>query len=291
MDKEIYKKILQAQKNEITEQIIYSKLAESTKDEKNKKILAHIAEDELSHYNFWKNYSKQEVSPSKLHIWWYLFMSKAFGLTFSIRLMEKVEKKAHIFYGEISKVIPEAITIAKKEDEHEQRLISLINETKLKYLGSIVLGLNDALVELTGALAGLTLALQNSRIIAITGLITGIAASMSMAASEYLSTKSEMNEGLGKHPLTAAVYTGLAYILVVIFLILPYLILSNLYLALGITIANGVIVIFVFNFYISVAQDLSFKKRFWEMAMISLSITAITFGIGYLVRIFFDLDL
>ena len=60
-----------------------------------------------------------------------------------------------------------------------------------RYTGSIVLGLNDALVELTGALAGLTLALQDTKLIALTGSITGIAAALSMGASEYLSTKSE----------------------------------------------------------------------------------------------------
>ena len=67
----------------------------------------------------------------------------------------------------------------------------MIREKQLDYVGSIVLGLNDALVELTGALAGLTLALQNTRLIAIAGLITAIAASFSMAASEYLSNKSD----------------------------------------------------------------------------------------------------
>jgi VIT1/CCC1 family predicted Fe2+/Mn2+ transporter len=46
-------------------------------------------------------------------------------------------------------------------------------------------------VELTGALSGLTLAFRNTRLIAMAGLITGIAASLSMAGSEYLATKSE----------------------------------------------------------------------------------------------------
>jgi VIT1/CCC1 family predicted Fe2+/Mn2+ transporter len=90
--------------------------------------------------------------------------------------------------------------------ELSQKLISLIDEERLKYVSSMVLGLNDALVELTGALTGLTLALQNPRLIAIVGFITGIAASMSMAASEYLSTKQEDTE---KNPLKASVYTGL----------------------------------------------------------------------------------
>jgi VIT1/CCC1 family predicted Fe2+/Mn2+ transporter len=105
--------------------------------------------------------------------------------------MEKVEGKAEAIYEEISKYVPAAIDIEKDEKEHERKLINLIGEERLKYVGSMVLGLNDALVELTGALAGFTLAFRNTRLIAMAGFITGIAASLSMAASEYLSTKSE----------------------------------------------------------------------------------------------------
>ena len=100
----------------------------------------------------------------------------------------------------------------------------------------MVLGLNDALVELTGALAGLMLALQNVKLISLSGLITGIAASLSIAASEYLSTRSE---DIGKHPVSAAIYIGIAYIITVTLLILPYLLLTNYYLDL----ATAVIII------------------------------------------------
>ena len=65
----------------------------------------------------------------------------------------------------------------------------------------MVLGLNDALVEFTGALAGYTFALQNTLLVAMTGLITGVAASLSMATSEYLSTKSEENAKILLGPL------------------------------------------------------------------------------------------
>jgi len=132
------------------------------------------------------------------------------------------------------------------------------------------------------------LALQNTKLIAVTGFITGIAASFSMAASEYLSTKTE---GSDKHPLRASIYTGLAYVLTVLFLIFPYMILDNLYLDLAWTIANAILVILFFNFYISVARDLSFKRRFTEMASISLGIALISFGIGFLVRRFIGVEI
>ena len=184
--------------------------------------------------------------------------------------------------------MPSAKNIVKDEDEHEKQLIDLIDEERLRYVGSMVLGLNDALVELTGVLAGLTLALQNTRLIAVTGLITGIAASLSMAASEYLSTKAE--EGT-QNPLKASIYTGVAYVLTVFFLIFPYLLFTNLYVCLGFTILNAIVVIFIFTFYISVAKDIPFRQRFLEMASISLGIAALTFGIGFLIRTFSNIEL
>lgn len=138
-----------------------------------------------------------------------------------------------------------------------------------------------ALVELTGTLAGLTLALQNTRLIALTGLITGIAAALSMAASEYLSTRSEQTE---KKPLKASIYTGLAYIFTVAVLISPYLILENYILCLTFSLLAAILIIALFNYYISVAKDEPFRRRFLEMAALSFGVAAISFIIGYFIR-------
>jgi VIT1/CCC1 family predicted Fe2+/Mn2+ transporter len=201
--------------------------------------------------------------------------------------MEKGEEGAQEAYTKACEFIPEAKQIVEDEDDHEKQLIEMLEEKKLEYVGSIVLGLNDALVELTGTLAGLTFALQNTRLIAIAGLITGIAASFSMAASEYLSTKSEGN---GENALSSSIYTGIAYIFTVIILILPYFLFRNYFICLGLTMTFASLVILFFNYYISVAKDLNFRKRFWEMFIISMGVAALTFGIGYLIRIFLGID-
>src|SRR5690606_6159914 len=133
--------------------------------------------------------------------------------------------------------------IEEQEQEHEAELLSMIEEEKLNYVGSIVLGLNDALVELTGALAGLTFALQNGVLIASSGLITGIAASLSMAASEYLSQRAEGNE----NALKSAVYTGVTYISTVLLFILPcWLIPNNYFLRLLLSLLFAVIILLDF---------------------------------------------
>jgi VIT1/CCC1 family predicted Fe2+/Mn2+ transporter len=282
------KQVEQTQRNEITEYEIYSKLAERVKQEENRKILKAIAEDERKHAEFWSHYTGIQAKPNGLKVWFYFIVSRFLGLTFGIKLMERGEERAQVNYDELAAYIPQAARIGEEEDEHEHKLIGMISEERLEYAGSIVLGLNDALVELTGALAGLTFALQNAGLIAIAGLITGISASFSMAASEYLSTRAEGDsERAGK----AAVYTGIAYIITVILLILPYLLIRNYFVSLALTLIIAVLIIFFFNYYISVAKDYNFKRRFFEMAGLSLGVAALSFGIGVVIRMTLGIEI
>ncbi len=282
------KQLLQFQKNEITEYYIYKKLSAAIKDKNNSRILGKIANDEKRHYEIWKSHTGIDVKPSRWKIWKYYLIARVLGITFGIKLMENGEGSAQINYNELGELLDDAKMIAQEELEHEEALIAMIDEERLKYVGSVVLGLNDALVELTGALAGLTLALQNGPLIALTGSITGIAAALSMAASEYLATKAEDTD---KAPIKASVYTGIAYFFTVILLILPYLLLSNIYLSLGLSLTAAILVIAVFNYYISVAKDEPFARRFWEMALLSLSVALFSFFIGFLLRQFFNIEI
>ena len=287
LNQAIRQRLMTFQRTEITEHHIYRQLAKIIRPAENQHILEQIAQDELRHYQGWKRYTGQEVKPDRLKMWFYYWVSRILGFTFGVKLMERGEEAAQQNYEQITAVIPEAADFMREEDRHEQKLLAMLDEEHLRYVGSVVLGLNDALVELTGALAGLTLALQNTQLIALTGLITGIAASLSMAASEYLSTRSEETE---KRPLRAAIYTGIAYILTVTLLILPYLLLENYYVCLVVALSTGVLIIALFNYYVSVAKDESFRGRFLEMAGLSLGVAGFSFVIGYLVRTFLGIE-
>jgi vacuolar iron transporter family protein len=288
MDKALLDLILQFQKNEITEFRIYSRLARTAGSDENRAVLRQIAEDEWRHYEEWRRHTQRDVKPDRFKIWWYALLGRVLGITFALRLMELGEEGAQGYYGRLIAEVPEAGAILRDEDRHEENLLDMLDEDGLRYTGSIVLGLSDALVELTGALAGLTLALQDTALIAITASITGIAASMSMAASEYLSTKTE---GASKSPRRAALYTGLAYVFTVIVLVLPYFLISSHYVSLLVSLIVAVLIIAAFNYYVSIAKGEPFRKRFLEMTLLSLSIAGVSFVIGYLIRIFFDVDM
>jgi len=288
LTEDLRNKILGFQRAEITEHHIYARLAKKIKSPEDTQVMERIAKDELRHYSEWKQHSGQDIQPDWLMVWWFYLISRVFGYTFGIKLMERGEKQAQKNYASVASIIPDAGRLQHEEDAHEEQLIAMFSEERLEYAGSVVLGLNDALVELTGALAGLTLALQDVKLIALSGLITGIAASLSMAASEYLSTRSEKTT---KQPVRAAIYTGIAYIITVTLLVLPYLLFKNYYLDLAITLTTAVIIIAVFNYYISVAKGESFRERFLEMAGLSLSVALFSFVIGYFIRQWLGIDI
>jgi len=281
LSQEIKQKLLSYQENEITEHHIYKKLAKAVDSPENSRVLNDIAEDELRHYHDWREHTQQDVEPDQWRIWTYYLISRVFGFTFGIKLMERSEEDAQENYGAVQHVIEEAASIAQEENEHEEALIAMLDEERLRYTGSIVLGLNDALVELTGALAGLTLALQNTELIALSGSITGIAAALSMGASEYLSTRAE---DTSKHPMRASIYTGGAYLMTVILLVLPYLLLDNYYICLACVLLGAVAIIGFFNYYVSVARDEPFRERFLEMTGISFGVALLSFLIGFVIR-------
>jgi VIT1/CCC1 family predicted Fe2+/Mn2+ transporter len=281
MPPDIINYLARIQRDEATEYRVYRYLAAREKNLHNSEVLEKMAREEEGHYEVCKRYTGKDASPARMRMWFYMAVSRFMGLTFGLKLMEKREGGAVEMYQALKGKIPEAEELTWEEQQHELEIIDLLDEKGLKYVGSIVLGLNDALVEFTGSLAGFTFALQETRVIAMAGVILGVAASLSMGASEYLSRKSESS---AKNPFTAAFYTGIAYIITVMVMVLPYLLLDNPYIALVSTLSIAVAIIVVFTFYISIAQDLPFWRRFGEMAAISLGIAAISFLIGVAVK-------
>lgn len=278
----VLKRILQFQRDELTSSILYEYIAERQKDEGNRTALLEIAKAERSHYTTWKGYTGQELRPNMFKILFYKIMHMLLGDTFTIKLFEIGETFGAQELREVEEEIPEARTIMKEEEEHEDRLMEMVDEERLHYIGSMVLGLNDALVELTGTIAGLTFALANTRLVALSGIITGVSATLSMAASNYLAERADGNA----KALKSSFYTGMAYLVTVALMVLPYLLLPNsLYLAaFGILLAVVVLIIAAFNYYVSVVQSIPFWPRFAEMGTISLSVAAISFVIGLLAK-------
>ena len=283
------KVVLKMQQNELTESVIYEKIAQFAKGEENKQTLLRLAKEEKAHYHIWKSYTGIEMKPQKGKILKYTLIARLLGFTFAVKLMERGEENAQIEYDLLAKEVAESAQIRSEEEEHEQALLSMLDEESLQYVGSMVLGLNDALVELTGSLAGFAFALQNTKLIALSGLIVGVSATFSMASSEFLAARSEGRTDA----LKSCSYTGIAYLITVILLILPYLLLpsESFLAALFIMLAIVILIIAGFTYYTSVAQDQKFGHRFIEMASISIGVAVLSFVVGILAKKFLGIDL
>ena len=281
--------IRKMQQNELTESVIYEKIAAFAKGEENKQTLLRLAREERAHYEIWKKYTGIEMKPQKAKVLKFTFLARTLGFTFAVKLMENGEEGAQDEYALLEQEVAESIAIRQQEEEHEQALLAMLDEERLQYVGSMVLGLNDALVELTGSLAGFAFALQNNKLIALSGLIVGISATFSMASSEFLAARSEGRSDA----LKSCSYTGIAYLVTVVLLIAPYLLLgsSQYILALICMLAVVVLIIAGFTYYTSVAQDQPFFSRFGEMAVISISVAVVSFVVGILAKQFLGVDL
>ena len=279
-------KLLNLQRMEATEAEVYRRLAKMQPDPVNRSILNGIALEEERHEAVIAKMTGEQVKADASKVRRQVMLAKLFGFTFSVKMMEATEQDAAAEYRKLG-----LHDIAEEEEAHEQNMIGMLDEERLRYSGSVVLGMSDALVELTGALAGLTFALQNLQLVALAGLVTGIAAAFSMGASEYLSSRAEKK---AESAVKAAFFTWLSYLVTVFLLVGPYLVfqvdspdfqgLEPHVQALLCTFAIGLLIVAVFNFYVSVVEEVSFKSRFFEMAGILAVVSLISYGIGIALR-------
>ena len=281
--------IRKMQQSELDESVIYKNIASFAKGKENRRTLMRLAKEELAHCRIWQKYTGEVMKPNKAKVIFYTLVARFLGFTFAVKLMERGEGNAQAEYARLAEEVEESVHIRQQEEEHEQALLGMLDEETLQYVGSMVLGLNDALVELTGSLAGFAFALQNNRLIALSGLIVGISATFSMASSEFLAARSEGRTDA----LKSCSYTGVAYLLTVVALIAPYLLLpaTAFIPALILMLVVVVAIIAGFTYYTSIAQDQPFKRRFWEMAIISVSVAVLSFVVGILAKKFLGVEL
>lgn len=275
--------------NEINDVAVYSLLETNEKNPENKKILRKIINEEKRHYDFCAQLTNEKRSANLLVVFFYVVLTKIFGVSFALKFMEMREQNAESFYLQIIDEYPQAKEIYEQESNHEKFLISMLKDPALTNAGAIVLGMNDALVELTGTLSGIALAYSNAKVVGATGFIIGVAAALSMAGSAYLESKE--NPSPDVKPFTYSLYTGVSYIATTAILIAPFFVFDNIVYAICAMLAFALITILLYNFYICVAKELKFAPRVAQMCAITFGVALISFLIGFLVKKYFGLEI
>lgn len=81
------------------------------------------------------------MKPQSGKVFWYSLLARVLGLTFAVKLMERGEEASHDEYALLAAEVEESKFIREQEEEHEQALLSRLDEERLPYVGSMVLGL------------------------------------------------------------------------------------------------------------------------------------------------------
>jgi VIT1/CCC1 family predicted Fe2+/Mn2+ transporter len=271
-------------RDEYIDHRVYSYLAKLEKNEERKKILENFGKMEHEHYIFWKSLMKKEMKNSSLdniRIKLFILFKYIFGLIFTIKLMEKNEKRVieeykkllNKFEGETKQKLE---LIIKDEIEHENFWMNQIKDETTRYLGFIILGLADAIIEITGVHAGFLGVTASTIIAGIAGLVVGISASLAMASAAYLQAKQDE----GSNPRISAIYTGVFYILAAVALATPYFMTHDMLVAFLSSLVIAVMLIGFFNFYSSVIFERKFAKEFLTSTTIILVTASISFIVG-----------
>jgi VIT1/CCC1 family predicted Fe2+/Mn2+ transporter len=251
--------------DEFTDHTIYKELSRREKGENNRATLGKLSEMEYFHYEFWRTLLSSNFTPriSKAQLIIIRIMRVIFGLTFTLKLFERHEKGTIRSYenilqkleGEKRQILARIIM---EEKEHENYFLSQINESILKYMSFIVLGLADAIIEITGVHAGFLGVTSSTLIAGVAGLVVGFAASISMASAAYLQAK----QSLSFNPINSSVMTGISYLGAVSLLALPYFFTSNMLLAFLFSLCLAILMIGYFTIYGAVLRDESITKEF-----------------------------
>jgi VIT1/CCC1 family predicted Fe2+/Mn2+ transporter len=284
-------RLLAFQRNEITEHHVYTRLSRSAQGA-NRDLLERIAADERRHYEQFRAFTGRDVEPNRVKIAFYRLCASVFGFTFGIRLMERGEKQAQEAYRHFGESLPAMVQTMEEENRHERTLIDMIDEEKLTYMGSMVLALNNAIQEFSGIAAGLTFALQtHARAIGVTVLISGLAATLAMSASEYLSQKAEAEPFQGSHrnPWKAVLYAGGIYLFIVLTIVIPYFLIRNSHAALAAALCGVGLILAVFTFFMAVVRGLRYRTVLLEALGVALAVVVASFLIGTAARGLFDL--
>ena len=152
----------------------------------------------------------------------------------------------------------------------------MVRKDKFNSAGAIVLGMHDALVSLTGLIAGLAVAMADRYVIILTAVIASVTASLSMGASNYLAVRTDG----GRRAFISALYTGVAYMATCAVLIVPFFVFENRAVEMVLMFAIAVAEIFGFNYYLGRVNHRPDMRKFLGMLGVCAGVSVIAFLIG-----------
>ncbi len=296
-------------KDENEDYLVYTWLAKKEKDPRLRKLLSDMSAMELKHMNLWQKILASKVSSRKAigpKAILYGAIRQVMGVAFVSKLLSRNEAEALDKYRKLigGAALPrksrECLSIIIRDEKYAERHLEEAireHEGSLGNTGSIVLGLNDGLVEVLAAVVGLAVLATSGFTVVIGGIIIGLSGTLSMAGGAYLSSKSHglVAEASGmdnqEKPSRSAFYTGAYYFLGALIPIVPFIfglegfegiVTSIVLVSLTLSIASSVI---------AIISDTSVRERTLETLAISLGAAFATILLGIILRVKFGITI
>ncbi|NIV75605.1 MAG: rubrerythrin family protein [Gammaproteobacteria bacterium] len=343
-------------RDEVNDHATYKRLAEHTKDPRLRGEILRVARMERGHASFWRSVVESrgkaisEPGINRMRLAFLRLLQTVTGPGVLVSTLELGEAGAFKRYHHFLKRAP----LDEQEKSRLQRIIldELEHERLFRResatLGSVrvrdfVLGMNDGLVEILGAVTGLSAVYAGRPIIVgVSGLVVGIAGAASMGIGAFVSVRSQRQieraekarmevlydvaperlaeeykdklvqsgvpleladelshrDGQGRETMSrllvgetradeipAALFTGIAYLIGILFPVLPYFILPTSLLALGFSVLFAGIALAVVATAIAVFSGISVREKCMEMITLAFAAAVLAYGFGKLVQI------
>ncbi|MEM3854939.1 MAG: VIT1/CCC1 transporter family protein [Conexivisphaerales archaeon] len=306
-------------KDELRDQMLYIELARSVRDNDAKKRLTELSKVEESHSKFFLNLLKGSgtsipKAPSKVKVKIEALLMRLLGFNLMMKLFEEREASTVVNYLKLfnerglSEGDKDTLkSIVKDEMEHESFFAEKSSMSIVENLRDVLFGMNDGLVELLAAVSGLAGAYERSILVAITGLVIGIAGALSMSVGAYVSTKSEnelnqnrnlrlklskivfgSQQGIGERVTSAkesATFVGIFYIVGALVPTLPYFLPFSVMVDQLTSTLFAILALAVAGYLTSIISGVSGKKKVTEMVLLALGATLATYLLGNAIRI------
>ncbi len=274
--------------DEYLDLILYDRLSRRVgKNTSFAEALTQLSATERRHFEFWMKYLPGEQPKfSKAKLYLILLLKRILGITFAVRFLERHESKTIHEYRSVEPLIPAEDRSAfdqmlRDEEKHEKDFSNRVESSSVLYISFVVLGLADALVEITGIHAG-SLGIYNvTEIAGLAGIIAGGAASLAMASAAFVQAK----QGFKGSARRSATYTGVSYFITAVILAAPYFLTKAMIGALGISTALAVVILAMATYYSSVISGKPFRRDFVEILLIMFGVTIALYFFGTFIRI------
>lgn len=237
--------------------------------------LSQLAAMEKRHMEFWQRYVPEERPKARrLSLYWIAFLRNVLGITFVTRYLDRHETKVIHQYRAAAALIPQEDKAAfdqviADEELHERELGKSVETAAVQYISFIVLGLADALVEITGIHAGSLGIYSSTKIAGLAGVIAGGAASLAMSSAAFAQAK----QGFGGSARMSAIYTGVSYFVTAVTLASPYFLTKNMLEAISVSLTLAVIILALSTYYSSIISEKPFTRDFLEIALFMFGVT------------------